>query len=781
MTAVIERTKQRNLLFLGTEEDKSYRANLKGCIGTANVACIWSEVDSLTEVTFFCKQRGITGVICTQEGILIKLLAKLGNHKKHASLDNYQGSYFTSGGIEFVFLAPLKQLQTVPYGSFIAKRFCSKLTAPQTWNAVPSFNWEMLNATNHERIFHLYQSAIAIAVDIETFKDPLAIRCVGYTALFLDASSGKFSTHSCVIPLDSLFNLAVVRKFNWELKAPKVLQNGKYDCSYLARFNAPLYNYLWDTANMFHSWYSELPKDLAFMGSFFLRESMYWKDLSETKDLHEYYRYNALDTWNTMLVFIRWILEAPEWAKQNYKNEFPLVFACHLSEMTGIQRDAENLEAAKSAADGKIATYNEQLSRMLGVWPVVFNVASNPQNIRLRKVLGCEDILSSDETSLKRIALRHPINSRICNKILDIREYRKLASTYLVKEKDFNGRVLYSLNPHGTDTTRLASREHHFWTGLQVQNVPRGKAVKITLRADEGFAFAECDLKQAETRDTAYISGDAALIAAVNSPRDFHAINASAFFGVAYELIFDDATGKTLDKALRDLSKRTNHGASYLMGAKVLIETMGEEKVWEAKRLLCLPRRYSLMDVAEHLLFVFHQTYPTLSRRYYPAVVKEIMTTGRITHHATFREPKIYGTVPVWETDDEWANRKLEGLVRQCFGNPDKNKRDKNSYVAHVSQSLNAQALNRAYLRVFYEIAMNPKYAAHFKLIAQIHDSILFQFRIGHEYLCKMVQERMEVACKILSYDGVEREFIVPADIKAGSDGKGATHWAFTE
>ena len=52
--------------------------------------------------------------------------------------------------------------------------------------------------------------------------------------------------------------------------------------------------------------------------------------------------------------------------------------------------------------------------------------------------------------------------------------------------------------------------------------------VKDIIVADDGFYFGECDYEQAEARDTGYLSGDTALIEAVDGVRDFHAVNASA-------------------------------------------------------------------------------------------------------------------------------------------------------------------------------------------------------------------------------------------------------------
>jgi DNA polymerase I-like protein with 3'-5' exonuclease and polymerase domains len=511
-----------------------------------------------------------------------------------------------------------------------------------------------------------------------------------------------------------------------------------------------------------HCTYSELPKDLAFLGAFYIREARYWKDLANTQDLMEYYKYNALDTWNTANVWMQQIIQLPSYAHTNYLREFPLVFPCHLSELTGIKRSLPELEIARKETDATISTKGNSLDKMLGV--TGFNTNSPVQVKALLTILGCKDIAaeSGDEKHLKKAILRHPLNSRILNLVLDIRGERKLASTYLTtgeKAKELNGRILYSLNPHGTDTSRLASREHHFWCGLQIQNIPRGKSVKRTIIADEGFRFAECDLEQAESRDTAYVAGDETLINAVSGSRDFHSVNASAFFGVSYESIYSDETHHTLDKVLRDLAKRVNHGANYLMGAAVLVETMGEDKVWEAAKLLKLPKGYGLIQIAEFLLSKFHATYPFLSGVFYPAVVHEVVTTSKLQHHLVGEE----------------------GWTRYCFGHPDKNKSDKNAYVAHVPQSLNAQTLNKAYLRVFYEIALHPVHSKNFKLCAQIHDSILFQFRVGHEYLMEMVRERMEIPVTVKGYEGKVRTFTVPAAMKAGKDGLGSLSWADTE
>ena len=82
-------------------------------------------------------------------------------------------------------------------------------------------------------------------------------------------------------------------------------------------------------------------------------------------------------------------------------------------------------------------------------------------------------------------------------------------------------------------------------------------------------------------------------------------------------------------------------------------------------------------------------------------------------------------------------------------------------------------------MEVFYKIALpNPN---DFKLCAQIHDSILFQYRIGREDLAEKVKELMEIPVRLIDVSGKERKFTVPAALKNGKAGVSATYWSETE
>lgn len=781
------------LLFWGSFEDKAYLPHLKGCVGSAVTYVRIENVDTISQVVLHCHSKKVTRVVSTSISLLMKLLKW--DKKAKPSLSNYAGSYFSipthdgKGEIEIVFIASLKQLSTVAYGKFMATRIISKLTKPDTWYQPTEFTgFKILDASNEADIFDYFEwGASLISVDIETFKDNATIRCLSYTGFFFDGNRQTWSSQSVVLPMDSEYNLAIMRKWNWQLKAPKVFQNGKYDIAYLSRYSAPVYNYIYDTAHLFHCYYSELPKDLGFLNSFLLRKAMYWKDLSETNDLYEYYRYNALDTWGTGNAFLAMLLEAPAYAIDNYLLEFPLVFPCHMCEMRGIARDMDKMKEARDQQQEIISKDQVELNRMLDI-PAGhdFNVKSSLHMKALFKLLGCGDLKSQDEKNLKKARYRHPLNARILNKVLSIRKSRTLISNYLTVGKEFypfgsdsSPRFLYSLNPHGTDSSRLASKAHHFWAGDNIQKIPRGKIVKQTFKADPGFMLCEVDLEQAESRDTGYISGDPTLINNVENSPDFHKSNASGFFGVPFEEV---------TKELRQLGKPVNHGANYNMGPYVLIDTMGEEKIVLAKQLLGLPRFWTYIQVAEHLLDQFHKLYPMIKEVFYKGVVDEIVKTKMLTSLAVH-----------WSWDNksqpEYLNATYEAAgvsgwskswTRYCFSDPTKSKPALNSYISHPPQSLNAQTLNKSFMYVFHDIALNPKHRDNFKLLAQIHDSIFFQYRIGSEYLIKMVEERMEIPVTIKGYDGQVRTFVVPAGAKYGQhlegDKKGkALYWSETE
>ena len=736
-----------------TQDDVPYLGRLKSIVGGRGKFYLGSgAVNTITEVVMKAKEKG-ADAIATTSPELLKLLI---DANRKPSIDDYAGSIIDNRGMEFLIIQPLEQLMTVNYGAVLLERYMSKLLHPEKWMQLPEFDWRLFNPKDTDEWIDAAHEAEFIAVDIETGpENERIITCCGFT--FINFGSGTISAKTLVIPFDDVYNIEVA-KVLLQTATPKVLQNGKYDMAYLLRYRLPVRNWEGDTLNLFHSWYSELPKRLDFIASFTLRKWQFWKSESQTTDLMEYYRYNAKDCFATAMVWITLIREVPSFALLNYTLEFPIVFPCLLAEMTGLKRDDAFMQAEEQRFNSSLEVQLANIRKLVG--NPYYNPNSPPQTLALFKALGSGDITSSDKIHMDKVMHRHPINKRILSAVKKLREDRKMAGTYLRridpksgKDKVWHDRIFFSESPSGTDTGRIASKESAFWCGWNITNIPRDRddiQVKRGIVADDGFFFGECDYSQAETRGTAYLSGDTNLINTVNDKtKDFHGWNASQFFGLPYSTIveseydeaFEEWVHKTVNKVIRDLSKRTNHGANYNMGASVLLDTMGISNVIRAKALLKLPAAYSLLRVCQFLLDRFDATYPILRNDWYKKCIGDVKSSKMLVGPT--------------------------GWTRYCFGHPDSNKRDLNAYVAHPPQSLNAMCLNMAYNKVFHNISL--RLPREFKLGPQIHDSILFQYKIGATALAFQVAEEMRLEVNIRDTFGVTRGLVVPTDLKGES------------
>jgi hypothetical protein len=267
------------------------------------------------------------------------------------------------------------------------------------------------------------------------------------------------------------------------------------------------------------------------------------------------------------------------------------------------------------------------------------------------------------------------------------------------------------------------------------------------------------DKAQSEARCVGYLSGETALIHLVEGPNDYHSWNAACFFGVPYSSIYDNATGKQLDKVLRDLAKRTNHGANYNMGAAVMLATMGPKKVAQAKLVLGLPATMTLLQVCQHLLNVYAATYPRVKGLWYDSIIKEIALTKRLVSS--------------------------RGHTRIFFNTPSKaNKPALNAAVAHAPQNLSVDIMNEEFYNVWRATIYDSYITAEgievqcplrgkVRVKAQIHDSVFFQYRQEFPDMPKIVEAIMHTETLVKGADGISRVLRIPNDISAGK-----TRWS---
>lgn len=734
--------------------------------------------DTIRELELQCISGKIDGVVCTRQDFLEKLLYAQPdfippNGRKEITLDDYQGSllFTPKEQIPVVILNPIFNFNTVNYAWPAAQRFVSKLTTPGKWWRQTPFTWEEARPETIERFYNkMVARARLVGVDIETaVGDPLRrINCISFAAYYPDTHT----TETIVIPFQGMFWWNWIKKF-CESQVAKVFQNGLYDNLYLLRFGIATVNWLHDTQHLFHSMFSEYPKRLDFLAAYAIRNIRYWKDDGKTGNLQDYYRYNALDSWATVNSYLSLLTLAEPYALKNYQMEFPLVFPCLTCEIEGMRVDMEVFNQTAEKVEKEIAAEESQFQKMIAA--PGFNVGSWQQKLKLFHVLGiskldraalqekpakykvlggCKTTGKADMLKAKATSL---FNERILTDMTDIIEARKLMSNYLDKDKVWNGRIYYKIDPSGTDTGRLASKASSYWCGFQIQNVPRGKHVKQFLISDTGWLLAEIDKAQSEARCVGYLAGEEALIEVVEGPNDYHAWNAQAFFGVPYEKIYDNESHKTLDKDLRDLSKRTNHGANYNMGEGVMLDTMGPKYVSKAKLLLRIPG--TLRQVCAFLLNRYAQTYPKVKGDFPDDVTDEIRRTGKLVSPT--------------------------GWTRVFFGKPWLNKRDLNAAIAHKPQNLSVALLNDEWYNTwraqmyggFYKYDYVSRQTSYvecdlrdkIRIKAQIHDSNMFQYRKEFPDVPDIVANViMQTRIPITAPDGVTRVMFIPSDISAG-------------
>ena len=753
---------QSPILLMLQPDDEAYLPRLKPMLKGRRALLITANPDSAGETELYAKSKGCKYIISSNPTVLRQVVSDNTNSKE--SLDNWAGSLWERNGITFLFINPLRQLYSVSYGHFIAERFISKITQPELWSKTPSFSWEPARTDTIQRWYELFSQAFLIAVDIETRswdenpENPLAtesqrhttIRSIAYTGLWEDGN-----IHTIVLPLhdgpieELPFWLHWVRKFN-SLSVPKIFQNGLYDSWHNVQYHAPFKSYLWDTQSLFHSWFTELPKDLAFIAAFTIHNIFYWKDMAKSETQLRQWEYNARDGWATMVSLLAILKELPSWAIQNYLIKFPLWVPCLDCNLEGFL--CNNEQRAKLIAKD-IQTLNNTENRLKTWFGEDFNPRSPTQVTKLISFYGSSDIDSSGEVELLKFGTRHPLNKLFSDTILKSREVSKRISTYykppdfsVAKIKNFKkktpllkrNRIYFGLNPDGTDTSRMSCKEGACWTGMQIMNQPREHdGPKMMELADPGWRIFECDNEKSETYTTAFKSGSPGLLETLRKDReeglDFHRMNGSKFFGLKYEEV---------PQGLRDdACKRIIYGAQNNMGPGQLRRLMGDTALFKAKGLLKLPEFYTLDQVAEILMNAYDVGYPEVRKNpnsLYQWIIANVETTRLLTSDL--------------------------GWTRYCFGHPRKLRPDLNMYSAHVPQCLSVGVLNKGFMQGYWKVrALNSK---NIRLKAQIHDSILGQVRAGYEHLVMEFRKNLQQKVTVKDKDGIGRFMEIPVAAK---------------
>ena len=181
-----------------TEDDTPYVSRLSPALQGVAVRVLKKPITTLSELLIPLQKAGIKHVISTRPDLLMKLVPA--GVRKVAKIDNYAGSIITHEDIEFLFIHPLKQLVTVPYGEFLASRYISKFVAPTPWPSRSKLIWQTIKtAADYEEALSWLHHSDLIGVDIETISKPqLAMTMVGYCGIDLASNISK----AFVLPIE---------------------------------------------------------------------------------------------------------------------------------------------------------------------------------------------------------------------------------------------------------------------------------------------------------------------------------------------------------------------------------------------------------------------------------------------------------------------------------------------------------------------------------------------------------------------------------------------------
>ena len=332
---------------------------------------------------------------------------------------------------------------------------------------------------------------------------------------------------------------------------------------------------------------------------------------------------------------------------------------------------------------------------------------------------------TTDRAALEHLST-YLIAEPLINHILYIRDLAKKIS-FLETTLDADGRFRCNYNIAGTKTGRLASAFSDFDTGSNTQNIDR--ELRVIFIAGKGKKFVNVDLEQADSRHvgancwnkfyTSHGAGFAGAYLDACESGDLHTtVTRMAWRNLAWGSSRDRDIADGIayrDKSYRDLAKGLGHGSNYY----------GKPPTMAKQSKLPLP----LVKAFQHDYF---EAFPCIPEGHKHTAAA--LRTGAITT--------------------------IHGRRRYFFGRLDDDKTLRDA-IAYEGQSPTADAINVGTMRAWREGKNWPG----FRLLAQVHDSLLFEIDAECEDdFVPWLVETLRVKVPLVA----GREFYVPTEAKTG-------------
>lgn len=617
-----------------------------------------------------------------------------------------------------------------------------------------------------------------MAIDIETTA--VYISCVGYTCLYKDGRVRSF-----VIPLinpqkeggahwpeewEEIEVWKYIAKIN-DCAAPKVMQNGSYDSTYFVVYRVPVRNYVADTLHGWHSVWCEAAKRIDFIASICMDSYQFWKDegKEDAKDdvkggkipksaegIENYWRYNALDTHNTLhcWMFIAQVLCKPSltWALENYRQEMRQQFGpAFAMSMRGVRCNSKLQAYFSIALQEQSDTAKRELLQAAD--DPEYNPYSAPQTCGiLYDVLKLKPYgrkgRTTDEKVLMMIKEQNIFVDWFVEKLWATKKPQTLVSKY-GSGVTLNGRFMYKMSAAATETGRYGSKAHDLWVGTNVQNVPY--IMRPMLEADDGYVMFDIDYAQSDAYFTAFDMEELNFIETMLSDKDTHCVHAAFFFKIGYDELERARVAKEAwcthnQTGVRSITKRIVYGANYNMAGPTLLMTMTRKPVIAAAEQLGYKDAATwpdkkLIHLCNAFLNKYFQMYPQLK----PALAKKLQESAAKgnTYTCAFGRTRLY------------------------FGKLSDPKVER-EFAAFIGQGGTAGNINKALDNIYYGFTdRNGEYRELEKegvqLLFQVHDSIVGQVPNDKLYLIRDVQDAMNNVCELHG-----RSFTVPTEPDVG-------------
>lgn len=423
------------------------------------------------------------------------------------------------------------------------------------------------------------------------------------------------------------------------------------------------------------------------------------------------------------------ILNTPKTLAETYARiTHPLAVALAEAQRRGVLIDQEARASVQEEVEKRLAETQKRISDKAGG---DFNPNSPKQvkellynKLRLPPVTK-QGRVSTDEEALLILHRKYP-SEDVLTDIIAYRKDSKLIGTFLKAEVESDGCMHTSYNTSGTKTFRISSSKSLWGSGMNLQNIPRGKKPGVTnirhiFRARPGCSFVVGDLKQAETMVVARILcryGDRYIWDRyVNDPNfDIHKWAASTIFNESED---------NITKKQRDIGKIRNHSGNYCAGPRVIQSTAIQ---WGVEGID--------YQMAQQIIASGHKSMPGLRKWW-----KDVETGIK-------RNRTLYTCM---------------GRRRQFFGRTDDNTTIRTA-VAFEPQSTVGDVCNMIFAGMYQEWHC----VADVFPILQVHDEVVTE--CPDELVGKVVDSMRRISKIPLHLNGNIEPLIIPIDIEVGKN-----------